>query len=77
MLPERRSATSAVLLVGAAVSLTWGWAAVIGEDRVACEPGRPCTSPIARRRMKRCLMIATILVIVLATFPSWSRFVLS
>lgn len=64
-------------LVGAAASLAWGWVTVRGEDRLACEPGRPCASPVARRRMKRWLMIATILVIVLATFPAWSRFVLS
>lgn len=64
-------------LVGAAASLTWGWVTVKREDRWACEPGRPCASPVARRRMKRWLMIATILVIVLATFPAWSKFVLS
>ena len=64
-------------LVGAAASLTWGWITVRREDRSACEPGRPCASPVVRRRMKRWLMIATILAIVLATFPAWSRFVLS
>lgn len=64
-------------LVGAAASLTWGWVTVKREERLACEPGRPCASPIARRRMRRWLVLATIFVLVLATFPVWSRFVLS
>ena len=64
-------------LVGATASLIWGWVTMEREERLACEPGRPCATPIARRRMKRMLLVATILVLVLATFPEWSSFVLS
>jgi mercuric ion transport protein len=64
-------------LVGAAASLGWGWVTVKREEHLACEPGRPCASPVARRRMKRWLIVATLLVLVLATFPLWSRYVLS
>lgn len=41
------------------------------EKQKACEPGRPCASPIVRRRMKLLLWIATILAIPLVTFPWW------
>ena len=50
--------------------------AVYREDRKACEPGTLCASPVARRRMKGWLWIATAVAIPFATFPWWSKFVL-
>ncbi|HEX9579636.1 MAG TPA: mercuric transporter MerT family protein [Gemmatimonadales bacterium] len=42
------------------------------EDRKACTPGTPCATPVARRNMKRTVWGASALVVVLATFPTWS-----
>jgi len=64
-------------LAGGAASLVWGWVTLRREERLACEPGRPCASPAARRRMRRWLVVATIVAVVLATFPTWSKYVLS
>jgi mercuric ion transport protein len=63
-------------VAGTVVALGFGFAVAHREDRQACEPGSLCASPIARRRMKRALWIATIIAIPLITFPWWSRFVL-
>ncbi len=58
------------------VALGAGFVAVGREDRKACEPGVPCASPEARRRMKRWLWIATAIAIPFATFPWWSKFII-
>jgi hypothetical protein len=63
-------------VVGTAVALGTGFVVLQREERKACEPGRLCASPVARRRMKRALWIATIVAIPLVTFPWWSKFVL-
>jgi mercuric ion transport protein len=63
-------------VAGTVVALGSGFVVVHREDRQACTPGSLCASPIARRRMKRALWIATIIAIPLITFPWWSRFVL-
>jgi mercuric ion transport protein len=47
------------------------------EERKACEPGRLCASPTARRRMRVALWIATAAAAALTTFPVWSGWVLS
>jgi hypothetical protein len=47
------------------------------EDKKACEPGKPCASPEARRSMKRWLWIATAIGFVFGSFPWWSKFILS
>ena len=60
-----------VLLLG--VGFVW----VRREDQRACEPGSACASPAVRGRMKLWLWIATAIAIPFATFPWWSRFVLS
>ncbi len=62
---------------GTILSLGVGFATVYREDKKACEPGTLCASPVARRRMKRWLWIATVVAIPLVTFPWWSVFVLS
>ncbi|MDT8436660.1 MAG: mercuric transporter MerT family protein [Gemmatimonadota bacterium] len=41
------------------------------EERKACEPGRTCADPAARRRMKVMLWVATVVALVFATFPAW------
>jgi mercuric ion transport protein len=41
------------------------------EERAACEPGKPCADPAARRRMKVVLWIATAVAVVVATSPRW------
>ena len=63
-------------LAATGASLGLGFFMVQREERKACEPGTPCASPAARRRMKTRLWIATAIAIPLVTFPWWSRFVL-
>ena len=60
-----------VLLLGA------GFVWLRREDQRACEPGSVCASPTVRRRMRLWLWIATAIAIPFATFPWWSKFVLS
>ncbi len=63
-------------VAGTVVALGMGFVVLRREERKACEPGTLCASPVARRRMKRALWIATIVAIPLVTFPWWSKFVL-
>lgn len=53
-----------------------GFFIVHREERKACEPGKPCASPVVRRRMKQLLWIATFIAIPFMTFPWWSGLVL-
>jgi hypothetical protein len=46
------------------------------QEKAACVPGKPCADRAARRRMKVVLWIATVLAVVVATFPSWQTLVL-
>lgn len=64
-------------LGAAGLSLGAGFFWVAREERQACEPGKLCASPAARRSIKRWLWIATALVLVFGSFPWWSKFVLS
>jgi mercuric ion transport protein len=61
---------------GTVLALGFGFVMVRREDKRACEPGTLCASPLARRRMRWALWIATIIAVPLLTFPWWSRFVL-
>jgi len=61
---------------GTVLALGFGFVTLSREAKRACEPGTLCASPIARRRMKQALWIATIIAIPLVTFPWWSKFVL-
>jgi mercuric ion transport protein len=54
-----------VLLLGA------GHWAVRREERLACEPGKPCADPRTRQRMRRTLWTATVIAAGLVTFPYW------
>jgi mercuric ion transport protein len=64
-------------VAGTVVSLGLGFLAVYREDQKACEPGTLCASPVARRRMKLWLWVATIVAVPFLTFPWWSKFLLS
>src|SRR5437867_8575084 len=63
-------------VVGTVLALGFGFIVLRREERRACEPGTLCASPIARRRMKRALWIATAISIPLLAFPWWSKLVL-
>ncbi len=63
-------------VVGTVLALGFGFVVLTREERRACEPGKLCASPIARRRMKRALWIATLIAIPLLSFPWWSKLVL-
>ena len=63
-------------VAGTLAALGSGFVVLRREERKACEPGKLCASPVARRRMKRALWIATVLAISLVAFPWWSKFVL-
>src|SRR5712691_11009614 len=59
-----------------AASLGLGFVVLHREERKVCEPGSLCASPVARRRMKWALWIATAIAIPLLTFSWWSPLVL-
>jgi mercuric ion transport protein len=64
------------VVAGTVLALGFGFVELRREEKRACEPGTLCASPIARRRMKRALWIATIVAIPLLTFPWWSKLIL-
>jgi len=61
-------------VAGTVLSLGVGFVVVRRDERRACEPGTLCASPVARRRMKAALWVATVIAIPLLTFPWWSKF---
>lgn len=62
-------------VAGTVLSLGVGVVVLRREERNACEPGRRCASPLARRRMRWALWIATAIATLLLTFPWWSSVV--
>lgn len=62
-------------LAATAVLLGSGFWLLRREEQRACEPGKLCASPVARRRMRLMLWAATVLAAVFATFPTWSLWV--
>ncbi len=64
-------------VVATVLALGWGFRTVARQEAAACVPGTPCASPLARRRMKRWLWMATVVAIPLLTFPWWSAFLSS
>lgn len=52
-----------------------GHYAVYREERKACQPGKICAEPAMRRRMKWLVWSATVIALVLATFPYWSAWI--
>src|SRR3989454_9228846 len=64
-------------VAGTVLALGFGFVVLRGEEKRACEPDTLCASPIARRRMKWALWVATIVSIPLLTFPWWSKFLLN
>jgi mercuric ion transport protein len=63
-------------VAGTVLALGFGFVVLHREERRACEPGSLCASPVVRRRMKWALWIATVVAVLLVTFPWWSKFVL-
>jgi mercuric ion transport protein len=64
--------------VGAtAAFLGGGFLLLRREEKRACEPGKACADPRLRRRMKIALWAATVLAVILATFPTWSIWALN
>jgi mercuric ion transport protein len=63
-------------VAGTTMALGSGFVVLHREERKACTPGAMCASPLARRRMKWALWLATVVALPLVTFPWWSRFVL-
>lgn len=63
-------------LAATAASLLFGFHVLHRQETAACEPGAVCASPAARKRMKIVLWGATVLAIVLATFPRWQHLLL-
>ncbi len=64
-------------VAGTVLALGFGFVELRHEERRACEPGTLCASPIARRRMRWVLWVATIVSIPLLTFPWWSKVLLN
>lgn len=64
-------------VAGTALALGFGFVTLHREERKACEPGKLCASPAARRRMKLWLWIATAIAVPLISFPWWSPLVFS
>lgn len=62
-------------VAGTILALGFGFVVLRREERKACEPGTRCASPIARRRMKWALWIATAVAVPLVTFRWWSTIV--
>src|SRR2546427_11683916 len=46
-------------VVGTVVALGFGFVVLRREEKVACEPGTLCASPVALRRLKLALWLAT------------------
>ena len=59
----------------ALLSLGVGFALLRREESRACEPGQLCASPVARRRLKVLLWVATVIAIPFLSFPWWSPFI--
>ena len=63
-------------LAGTGILLVAGHVGMRREDARACEPGAACADPRVRRRRKIGLWAATIAAAILATYPTWSGWVL-
>lgn len=64
-------------VVGTVAALGFGFVVLHREERKACAPGTLCASPLARRRMRWVLWLATAIAIPLLAFPWWSTLVFS
>lgn len=63
-------------LVMTAALLAIGFWTLRREEQRACVPGTLCASPVARRNIRIMLWVATLLAAILATFPTWSLWLL-
>lgn len=64
-------------LGGTTLLLGSGFYLLHREEAKACEPGKACADPRVRRGMRATLWTATLVALVLGSFPWWSKFVLS
>lgn len=55
------------------VALGGGYLLAWREERKACDTGAACASPEVRRRTKILLGVSTLLAIVLASYPTWKK----
>ncbi len=58
-----------------AIFLVLGFWLLRREEKMACEPGKPCADPKVRRRMKVMLWVATVVSVVFATYPRWQTLI--
>ena len=63
-------------LGGTGLFLGLGFFMLYREDEKACEPEKLCAEPKVRRRMKKLLWTATVMAVVLGTYPTWSAWIL-
>lgn len=63
-------------LAATAALLVFGFWQLDREEKAACEPGKPCSDPATRKRMKITLWVATVIAVIFSTFPSWQTLVL-
>jgi mercuric ion transport protein len=63
-------------ILAAVAAIGSGFVVLHREERKACHAGAVCASPLARRRMKQVLWVATAIAIPLLTFPYWSALIL-
>jgi hypothetical protein len=61
-----------VFIAATVLALGYGYWRLEREERAACEPGRPCASPRARRVMRRTFWAAVVLAAVVMTVKWWS-----
>ncbi len=61
-----------VALVAAGFYVVYGRKPAMVGEAEGCEPGQACAVPASRRRDKVVLWVATIVALVLLTFPQWS-----
>ncbi len=63
-----------LFIAGMAVSL-WVGFTLLDREHLACATGKPCADPKSRRRMRKLLMLATVVSFVFATSPIWAPWV--
>ena len=63
-------------LIATSAMLGAGFYMVYREDQMACQPGKICSEPKVRRRMRNLLWMATGIAMIFGTYPTWSVWVL-
>lgn len=63
--------------VAAFLGLGTGYFLLRREERNACQPGTACATPRTRRKLKRWLIVATVLAAALVTIPWWLKLIIA